>query len=336
MEKVLIIEDSQDIRENIAEIVELAGYDVLMAENGKVGVKLALDENPDLILCDIMMPELDGYGVLHILSKYSETLNTPFIFLTAKAEKTDVRKGMNLGADDYITKPFDESDLLNTIENRIARSKARESSGSSEPAKLESLFEHKIVRNLKIKDSIYVEGDTPSYFFYIKKGRVKLTKMNNSGKEVVVDLCVSGDFFGFWSILDESEHSNTAECLEDSEIWFLPASDFKKLVLDHSDISAQFLKMVTKNLLIKEHKILDLAYESVRKRVAKAIVELNNSYDENNNVIHASRETIASMAGTSVETAIRMISEFKNDGILEVSGSEIKVLNENHLMNYPF
>ena len=107
-----MIEDNKDIRESSVEILVLAGYDVLEADNGKIGVELAQQHLPDMILCDIMMPELDGYGVLYLLSKNRETSNIPFIFLTAKAERVDMRKGMEMGADDYLTKPFDPDELI--------------------------------------------------------------------------------------------------------------------------------------------------------------------------------------------------------------------------------
>src|SRR5438067_8625614 len=113
MKKILIIEDNEDVRENTREILELSNYKVFEAENGKTGVETALKEKPDLIVCDIMMPVLDGYGVLHLLGKNEETSGIPFIFLTAKSEKTDFRKGMESGADDYLTKPFDGTELLN-------------------------------------------------------------------------------------------------------------------------------------------------------------------------------------------------------------------------------
>src|SRR6476659_9358788 len=109
---ILIIDDHDEIRENIAEILALGGYKTFTAENGKKGVEAALKQKPDLIVCDIMMPELDGYGVLHLLRKNPATESTPFIFLTAKTERSDFRKGMEMGADDYITKPFDDSELL--------------------------------------------------------------------------------------------------------------------------------------------------------------------------------------------------------------------------------
>ena len=100
MKTILLIEDNEDIRENTAEILDLAGYKVLTAENGKIGVELALEHKPDLVICDIMMPVMDGYGVLHMLQRNEEMMDTPFIFLTAKTERSDFRKGMEMGADD--------------------------------------------------------------------------------------------------------------------------------------------------------------------------------------------------------------------------------------------
>jgi len=119
--KILLIEDNAEMRENTAEILQLAHYKVIAAMNGKEGVELAEKEEPDLIICDIMMPVLDGYGVLHMLSKNEKTASIPFIFLTAKAERTDFRKGMEMGADDYITKPFDSDVLLSKIKAVLKR-----------------------------------------------------------------------------------------------------------------------------------------------------------------------------------------------------------------------
>ena len=115
MKKILIIEDNLEVRENTEEIISLANYTVLTAANGKEGVELALSESPDLIICDIMMPVLDGYGVYHLLSKHEQTALTPFIFLSAKSEKRDIRKGMGLGAEDYITKPLKIDQLLSLM-----------------------------------------------------------------------------------------------------------------------------------------------------------------------------------------------------------------------------
>ena len=156
-QKILIIEDNSDIRENAVELLTLSGYEVIEAGDGREGAKLALQELPDLILCDIMMPVIDGYGVLHILSKHRETYNIPFIFLTAKAEKSDMRKGMTLGADDYITKPFDETDLLTAIENRLKKfSKGRLFDNSRENF-LEKIFENnKTIKSYNKKEYFYL------------------------------------------------------------------------------------------------------------------------------------------------------------------------------------
>ena len=121
MKKLLLIEDNDEIRENTAEILELAMYNVYTAENGKVGVEKAIDLKPDLIICDITMPLLDGYGVLHAIQKNEEIKNTPFIFLTARTDRSDFRKGMELGADDYISKPFDGTELLNAVDSRLKK-----------------------------------------------------------------------------------------------------------------------------------------------------------------------------------------------------------------------
>lgn len=121
MKTILIIEDEPEMRRNLATILRLEKFQPLVAENGAVGVEAALREKPDLILCDVMMPELDGYGVLRELRSHPDTEATPFIFLTARGEKPDIRNGMNLGADDYLTKPVAKADLLAAISSRLKR-----------------------------------------------------------------------------------------------------------------------------------------------------------------------------------------------------------------------
>ena len=121
MKKILVIEDEPEMRRNIFTILRLEGFAPVAAENGRTGVEVATKEKPDLILCDVMMPELDGYGVIKTLHNEPATMNIPFIFLTAKGERTDIRSGMNLGADDYLTKPVDKNDLLRAIKMRLAR-----------------------------------------------------------------------------------------------------------------------------------------------------------------------------------------------------------------------
>jgi DNA-binding NarL/FixJ family response regulator len=126
MKRILIIEDQPQMRKNLMTILEMENFEVTAAENGRRGVELAKETPPDLVICDVMMPELDGYGVLQQLRQHKATANVPFIFLTAKGEKTDLRAGMNLGADDYLTKPVAKADLLGTIAARLERQRAHE------------------------------------------------------------------------------------------------------------------------------------------------------------------------------------------------------------------
>ena len=122
MKKILVIEDEPEMRRNITALLRYHDYASIAAENGRAGVEAARREKPDLILCDVMMPELDGYGVLQALQADSSLARTPFIFLTAKGEKDDLRSGMNLGADDYLTKPVANAELVQAIETRLRRS----------------------------------------------------------------------------------------------------------------------------------------------------------------------------------------------------------------------
>lgn len=123
-QKILLIEDQVPMRRNIALMLQLEGYEVCTAENGRLGLETARKERPDLILCDVMMPELDGYGVIQGLREDPEFATTPFIFLTAKSDRGDVRVGMNFGADDYLTKPVVREDLLAAVTVRLSRAGA--------------------------------------------------------------------------------------------------------------------------------------------------------------------------------------------------------------------
>jgi DNA-binding NarL/FixJ family response regulator len=122
MKKILVIEDEPEMRRNITTLLRYYDYEPIAAQNGRVAMEMARREKPDLILCDVMMPELDGYGVLHALQSDALLARIPFIFLTAKGEKDDLRSGMNLGADDYLTKPVVNADLVRAIESRLRRS----------------------------------------------------------------------------------------------------------------------------------------------------------------------------------------------------------------------
>ncbi len=345
--KILLIEDNKEMRENTAEILELSLYEVLTAKNGKEGIELAIKNKPDLIICDIMMPVLDGYGVIHLLAKNEETVGIPFIFLTAKAERSDFRKGMEMGADDYITKPFDDIELLSAVESRLKKAEtlkkefAKNLSGLDEFLNSAKKFEDlkkistdKELRSYKKKDSIYSEEGYPRGVFFIGKGKVKTFRSNDDGKEFITGLYNEGDFFGYQALLEEGQYSDSAMTLEDSEIRMVPKEDFYSLVYKNSEVSRKFIKMLSDNLREKEQQLIKLAYNSVRKRVAEALSALYNRYKKEGDTkfsMQISREDLANLAGTAQETAIRTLSDFKDEGLVDIKGGTVMILNYDKL-----
>lgn len=348
MKKILLIEDNMDVRENTAEILSLAQYNVITAKNGKEGVELAQKEKPDLIICDIMMPVLDGHGALHLLSKNEETASIPFIFLTAKAERSDFRKGMEMGADDYLTKPFDEVELLNAIESRLKKTEILKKEFTKNMAgindfinqakgidSLKKLSEEREIRVYKKKDDIYKEGGIPKGIFFINKGKVKLVQASDSGKELITELYKEGDFFGHLSLLKDEKYTSSATALEDSDIYMLPKEDFFSLIYKNAEVSKKFIEILSNSLLEKEKQLVKLAYNSVRKRVAEALVKLSDKYKKETDIkfsMNVSREDLANIVGTATETVIRTLSDFKEEKLIEISGSTISILNYDKLI----
>lgn len=337
MKKILLIEDNPEVRENTNEILELAGYNVVTAPNGKAGVELAQKESPDLIICDIMMPELDGYGVLHILNKKSETAGIPFIFLTAKTEKTDIRKGMNLGADDYLTKPFDDTDLLNAIEARLRKAAMQQQLYETTPEGLDNfitdakkvlnlkdLCKDKKIKLLKKKTELFAEGDTPLNIYFIKSGSIKVYQSHPDGKELITNVYNSNDFLGFEPILEGNNYQQSAVAMQDCEIINIPKHDFLTLLQTNPDVSKGFISLLSKKVAEKEKQLLNLAYNSVRQRTAEALLKVRDLKDSKEN-IQISREDLAKMVGTAPESVIRVLSDFKDEGLVEIEGGKIKI-----------
>ncbi|WP_299107712.1 response regulator [uncultured Winogradskyella sp.] len=343
MKKILLIEDNNDVRENTSEILELENYEVTTAENGKIGVDKALNNIPDLIICDIMMPVLDGYGVFKSLSNNPKTASIPFIFLTAKSEKADMRKGMNLGADDYLTKPFEEDELLEAIECRIKKNDflkkefSKNTEGitqflneASEYLNLEALSKNRKQEFYKSKERIFDEGNAAHQLFYIHSGTIKTYRTTESGKEFVTGFFGEGDFIGQLSLLgDSGVYIETASVLEDAEICGIPKADFTKLLYGNKEVSNKFIEMMSHNLIDLQEHLVDMAFASVRQKTAKALLELDAKgmiADETHKGISIPREDFAGLIGTATETAIRMLTEFKNEGLITVETNRRLVL----------
>jgi len=349
MKTILLIEDNKDILENTAEILELANYKVFTAENGKIGVEVALKENPDLIICDIMMPVLDGYGVLHLINKNPQVQHTPFIFLSAKTEKGDIRKGMSMGADDYITKPFDGTELLDAVEGRLKKAELlrRDIAGgltglselinvNSGKEILTSFTEGRNINKHKKKQVIYSEGNRPFHLFFIQKGKVKTYKTNDLGKELTVGLYSEGDFLGYIALMEGSSYKESAVAMEETELAIIPREDFNELMNSSKEISQKFIKLLARNVSEKEEQLLGMAYNSLRKKVADALLALQKKYTSsstNPNSIDISRENLATIAGTATESLIRTLSDFRSEKLIELNAGNVTILQEKKLAN---
>ena len=349
MKKVLFIEDDAVVRENTAELLELANYSVITASNGKIGVAEAKKHLPDIIICDIMMPELNGYGVLQILSTEEATKHIPFIFLSARTEYQDIRKGMNLGADDYITKPFDESELFSAIASRLAKVAIQKENSEKEKNDALEVSEEQIKTLDHLKsyfidnveeysfnpgEIIYHEGDNSNFVYLINKGVVKTYKIDEQGKELITALHKDDDFFGITSFLQNLPYQESATAIENTKILRLSKGELKNILKNNHDVTIELIDYLTGNVSeIKEH-LLEMAYSSVRKKTANTILQFTEKIKscpgEN---IHISRSDLASIAGIATETFIRTLSDFKKDGIIDVEGRNIKIIDIDKLKN---
>lgn len=343
MKKILLVESDREILENTAELLSLAGYDVCTAIDGKAGVGSALSFLPDLIVSAIMMPGLDGYGVLHLIRKHPELAGMPFIFLTAKSERADVRKGMEMGADDYITKPFTDTELLQAIEARFKRADwlAKMVQGAKDKTKhpkatLDTLFAKQTINKYKKKQIIFSEGNHPYHLFYVISGKVKAFKTSEDGKELIVGLYAKGEFMGYTALLEDDTYKVTAKAIEDCEIAMIAKKDFSDLINGNSAVAHQFVRILANNNNQKAEYMVQLAYDSLRKRVAAKLIFLIEKYktgSSKNSSIHIRREELANLSGTSTESLIRTLSDFRNEGLIFIQKGDIEIIEEDKLRN---
>jgi CheY-like chemotaxis protein len=354
MKTILVIEDTREMLENITEILQLAQYAVVSASNGKQGVELARQTRPDLILCDIMMPELDGYGVLHILSKDPVTAGIPFIFLSAKAETADFRFGMGLGADDYLIKPFDNVTLLNAVSLRLNKERnghqhvisgldtLKQALTDGEGAR-QRISETYPTSHFKKKQVLFKEGTPATALYFIRRGQMKLFTTDVTGNAFITSLAGQGDFVGYLALLRDGTYIDSAEFLDDSEVCTIPKGDFLTLIHNSQEVANQFITLMAEDLADYQERLCKLAYQTVRKRVAEALILFYQKFyarpnsaapDSPGNVspgnvsppMTLSRENWSQLVGASTETVIRTLSDFRNEGLIDVNGSQITLL----------
>ncbi len=287
-----------------------------------------------------MMPEIDGYGVLEELSSNETTKHIPFIFLSAKTEHKEIRRGMDLGADDYLTKPFEEENLISAVESRLAKSELLGrmiKEGTLKPEvsdqemrtlnELKNFFDDSgELSNFGQGNTIYQEGSRSNTIYLILKGVVKCHTMDEDGKELITSLYRADDFLGFTSFMNNIPYQESATAIENTELASISKKDLKTILEKNHTISLELMELLTNDITEIKAQLLQMAYSSVRKKTAQTLLqfaEIMNKKTED--PIKISRNDLASVAGIATESLIRTLSGFKKEGLIDIEGRNIRI-----------
>ena len=346
MKKILIVEDNADVRDNMCDILALAGYEPLSAADGRDGIAKARTESPDLILCDVMMPELDGYGMLKILGEDEATATIPFVFVTAKSEQEDLRRGMNLGADDYVTKPFYKDELLRIVEVRLRKAEMRSRSArlpeqwtgflsrSALDQALDALTSEGTVKTFKRGEALFRAGEKVRDMFLLIDGNIKVQMTTEFDKTLITYVFADGDFFGYPELIANRTYAHDAVALGPCSVRLIPGDAVRKCINRDPNVADMMHSLLASMLLHSDTRMLEQAYMSVRKRCAITLLNAYRIFD--GRPWPMSREELAQWAGTAKETFIRNLTDFRDSGYVEVDGSSITLTNVKALREVPY
>ena len=344
MEKViLLIEDDLVLAENTKELLELSGYIVITSHDGKSGFQKAFKEEPDLIISDIMMPQWDGYQVYEALQQHHKTSKIPFIFLSAMSNLCDIRKGMNMGADDYIPKPFDDRDLIIAVEKRLEKKNSHQKI-KTEPSKIVQRDQLQELKNFfrtygeqleaEKDEEIFLQGRSASSVYLLEYGLVKTFELDEWGKELITDISQKGDFLGFYSFKAQNVLPESATALERSILFRISHRDFVAMLKQNQELTLEFAELLSNHLITLKTHLLEMAYGSVLKKTASTLLEfVKKSNSSLQPLLKVSRGDMASVAGISTESFIRSLSSLKADGIIDIIGRNIRILDLQKLRN---
>jgi CRP-like cAMP-binding protein len=286
--------------------------------------------------------------VLHLLGKHIETARIPFIFLTAKSERSDIRRGMELGADDYIVKPYNDTELLKSIEARIRKAEGNVGTIDHLNYRLNQMKDKEIswdeilrdipekhIRSIGKRDVIYSEGDTCQGVYAVLKGKVKVYKSHDLGKDLILRILGKGRMMSYVSLLQGEIHLDSAVALEPSEIMFIPRNSFFHWLEGQPKMMIEIMQLMSNELVFERERAVNLAYSSVRKRTANSLLRLKSKFHVGNPdvlfTMPISRDDLAAMVGTATESVIRTLSDFKEEGLIKIQGSSITIVNEEKL-----
>jgi len=336
MKKILVAEDHLQVRENIAELLGLAGYQCIAAADGREAVEKAISNAPDLILCDVMMPQLDGYGVIKILRSNPKTASIPLIFLTARSAQEDLRKGMGLGAADYITKPFDNAELLQAIELRLLMAERETEITTPEMLEVSSSKKWKEMlqsigetRHFHRKDVLMEMENQPRYVMLVLSGLLKRVIYSRDGRELIVSFYAASDFCAFEHLLADTKEEYSMIAVEDSAVVFVETERFVRLMEEQESLKSELIAITHSGVLNLRDRLCRTAFDPVRSRVAAALLELLNIRPD----MALYRDDLAGYIGISKETLIRYLSDLREEGLILISEHHIRILNVKGLIH---
>lgn len=308
MTDILIIEDDQLVRESILAVLESKGFRVLGAENGIVGLHLAETHLPDLILCDILMPGIDGYEVLSALSSNQATQGIPFVFLTARVEREDWRLAMKMGADDYLTKPFTVDELLETIAARLKKHMLL-TALRTKKSKSAADVERSVLRFSPNQD-IPLQPDS---FWQVRRGLVKLSALLAEGEEIVIGWAIAPMLFGTNIVLSDIYYEATA--IGEVELVQFSAQDLA--------ISPQLVKALLPRLHQSDALLAVCGQRRADDRLKGLLLLLKQELGEpvpggTRLKVRFTHQDLANTIGTARATVTLLLSQFKQNGWIAV------------------
>lgn len=345
MKSILIIEKKTEIINQYTETLKKSGYEVIPAPSSNIGINLATYKVPDLILCNTDLTDIDGFEVLSILSGNSSTTNIPFIFLNPNASPEIIQKGLQLGADDFITKPFQGNQLLRSIKARLDKPKNEYRSSlpidssinyaiskNKSLEKLGELISQSKTRHIKKKQTLYYEGDYSQWLYLLVEGCIKTLRLTKDGRQLITGLYKPKSFIGLNTLFIDEPLTESAEAIENSSLYIISKVAVIDILNKYPEINHHFIRILSLNIQEKEEQLVELAYESVRKRLARVLIRINKDTVPIDH-IDISRDELAGLAGIATETVSRILSDFKERGLIERSGSQIEIIDHESLEN---
>lgn len=342
MKKILLIEKDEDVRVNLAQVLELVNYEVFTAEDGEHAAALAIRETPDLIICGSLLPLLDGYDLFKELQGNPATQHSKIVFFTPKNHNGN---GYHNGTSHHNGNSYQNGEASSTIKdtqsfvyqssnNGLVHAKSDVIRLNGIEDVLDVLIKDRDILYYKKKQIIFSEGNCSRNLYFVKKGKVKIYQTNDLGKQLVVDLYAENDFIGYVPLIENSNYTEIAEALEDTELIIIPRGEFNELIKTNQQVMNLFVHLLTKSVTEKKCQMIGLAYNSLRKKVADALIRLNNTYNKAASPdfkIDISRDNLAAIAGTATESLIRTLTDFKSEKLIDISNNCIKILNKKRL-----